>query len=212
MITVVDYGVGNIGALLNMLDHLGIPAESSGDPDRVSTAERLLLPGVGAFDRAMKALRSRGILGALETAVVQRTVPILGICLGMQLMARGSEEGIEPGLGWIGADVRRIEVEQSSGLKVPNVGWRTIDARSAKSLFNPAGLPERFYFTHSYHVICDSDADIAATVDYSKPLCCAIERRNIFGVQFHPEKSHRYGLALLARFAAIDQSAMLGSI
>lgn len=202
--TVVDYGVGNIGALVNMLEYLGISVDSSGDPSRVAMAERLILPGVGAFDRAMGALGSSGMIPALNEAVMGRMVPVLGVCLGMQLMARRSDEGNESGLGWISADVRRIEVSRSSGLKVPNVGWRTVSVHGSRALFGDSSGSQRFYFTHGYHVVCDDATDVAASIDYGGVMCSAIQRKNLHGVQFHPEKSHRFGLRLLERFCSFS--------
>jgi len=203
MITVVDYGIGNIGALVNMLEHLGVSAESSSDSASVSQAQQLILPGVGAFDRAMHALRDRHLVAALNEAVLGRAVPVLGICLGMQLMARRSEEGSESGLCWMAADVRRLKVRGASDLRVPNVGWRTVRTRGASVLLD-GSPPQRFYFTHSYHVICDNDRDVVATIDHDGEVICAVQSGNIFGVQFHPEKSHRFGLDLLGRFASLS--------
>jgi imidazole glycerol-phosphate synthase subunit HisH len=201
LITIVDYGVGNIGALLNMLEYLGIDAEASGDPSTVVEAKKILLPGVGAFDRAMSALRSSQLVEALNEAVLHRHTPVLGVCLGMQLMARGSEEGHEPGLGWIQADVRRIRVPEGSQLKVPHIGWMEVRPTRRSSLFDPSRPVERFYFDHSYHVACDRAEDVSAVIEYAGELCCALNARHISGVQFHPEKSHRFGMRLLTSFA-----------
>jgi imidazole glycerol-phosphate synthase subunit HisH len=201
MITIVDYGVGNIGALLNMFDYLGIDAVASGDAGSIATAEVLVLPGVGAFDKAMTTLRARQLVEPLNAAVLKRRIPVLGVCLGMQLLARKSEEGIETGLGWIEADVQRITVSPSSGLKVPNIGWVDIRATRPSPLFDPSVVNERFYFDHGYHMVCDSDNDVSATIEYGDALCCAVSCGNICGVQFHPEKSHRFGMRLLQSFA-----------
>lgn len=203
MITVVDYGVGNIGAILNMLDYLGIEAEAQCNPSDIEHAEKLILPGVGAFDKAMSTLRSRGLIPSLNKAVLQRKVPVLGVCLGMQLLARRSEEGREAGLGYIDADVRRITLPLDSSLKVPHIGWMEIQPTQRSPLFDPARQTERFYFDHGYHMVCDDVADVSATIEYSAPLCCAVGRSNVFGVQFHPEKSHRFGMRLLDSFGQI---------
>lgn len=202
MITVVDYGVGNIGALLNMLEYVGVDAEASRDAQTIADASRLILPGVGAFDKAMSTLRSRELINALDHAVLRRRVPVLGVCLGMQLLARRSEEGIEAGLGWIAADVKRIAVDPASRLKVPHIGWSDAVPARVGTLFGDSLQGERFYFDHGYHVVCDAGSVIAATVDYGAALCCAVQSGHIHGVQFHPEKSHRHGMRLLERFAA----------
>jgi len=203
MITIVDYGVGNIQALLNIYDHLGIDAQASCEPQVIAEAQSLLLPGVGAFDKAMCALNDRCLIPALEHAVHKRCVPILGICLGMQLLARSSTEGKLSGLGWIAADVKRIEVVHDSGLKVPHMGWRDICPTRTSTLLSAKEV-EKYYFVHSYHVVCDDQNDVIATVDYGIKLCCAINRKNIWGVQFHPEKSHAYGMRLLKAFSELN--------
>ncbi len=207
MITVVDYGVGNIGALVNMFDYLGIDARASGDGHEIAAAERLVLPGIGAFDKAMGTLRSRRLIEPLNDAALQRGVPVLGVCLGMQLLARRSDEGGEPGLGWIAGDVRRIALPQGSGLKVPHIGWMTVRPTRASALFDVQPARERFYFDHAYHLVCDRAEDTTAVITYGSELCCAVQSGSIAGVQFHPEKSHRFGMRLLARFAAMPLDA-----
>lgn len=204
MITVIDYGVGNIGALLNMFDYLGIDAQASGDALVIAKAEKLVLPGIGAFDKAMHTLRSRQLVEPLNDAVLQRQVPVLGVCLGMQLLARSSAEGSEPGLGWIAADVLRIVVPEASGLKVPHIGWMHTRPTRQTSLFDLDQAPERFYFDHSFHMACDRADDVSAVIDYGFELCCAVEKHHIVGVQFHPEKSHRFGMRLLRQFALLQ--------
>ena len=202
MIVIVDYDVGNIGALLNMFEYLGVDAEASRDPGVLSTAQKIVLPGVGAFDKAMSRLRGHGLLDPLTEAVIGRRVPVLGVCLGMQLLTRGSEEGNEPGLGWVDADVRRIKVPIGSTLKVPHIGWTDVRPTRRSVLFEMSADAERFYFDHSYYVTCDHDRDVAAVIDYGTELCCALSVGNVSGVQFHPEKSHRFGMRLLKAFAS----------
>jgi len=205
MIVVVDYGVGNIGAIGNMFDYLGIETRTSADPSEIASAAQIVLPGVGAFDRAMAALREADLVGPLNEAVLARKASVLGVCLGMQLFARRSDEGIEPGLGWIDADVRRMEVEPSSGLKVPNIGWNVIVPERNSRLFDQEDITARFYFDHSYYVACDNSTDVSASIEFAGAKCCAVERGNISGVQFHPEKSHRHGMRLLRRWATKSQ-------
>ena len=203
MITVIDYGVGNIGALLNMFDYLGLDAQASGDTREIANADQLVLPGIGAFDKAMGTLRARQLIEPLNDAALRRHVPVLGVCLGMQLLARRSDEGNEAGLGWIDADVRRIVVPEGSGLKVPHIGWMQTRPTRRSSLFGLDHPPERFYFDHGYHMVCDRTDDMTAVIDYGSELCCAVEKAHITGVQFHPEKSHRFGMRLLKEFASL---------
>jgi imidazole glycerol-phosphate synthase subunit HisH len=203
MITIVDYGIGNVGAIENMLDVLGLECEVTADPARVRAARKVILPGVGAFDRAMSTLRATGLVDALNEVALQRRVPVLGVCLGMQVLARGSEEGLQPGLGWIAADVRRLQPAPESGLKVPHIGWYPVRPARETALFPEASGSERFYFVHSYALECDDAGDVAATVEFAGARCCAVAKGNIYGVQFHPEKSHRYGMRLFKTFGGL---------
>ena len=202
MTIIVDYGVGNIASLINMLEHIGVPAEASGDPERVRGAERLILPGVGAFDKAMRTLAERHLIEPIKEAARQRRVPLIGVCLGMQLLARSSEEGQLPGLGLIEADVVRIAPD--AGVKVPHVGWAEVQPVGASPIFPESAAGERFYFVHSYHMRCDDEADVAGRIHYGHEMCVAVSKGNVHGVQFHPEKSHRYGMRLLQSFAHLS--------
>ena len=202
MILIVDYDVGNIASLVNIFDHIGILAEPTGDPERIRSAQRLILPGVGAFDKAMRALEERHLIEPIREAALTRKIPLLGVCLGMQLLARGSEEGSLLGLNLIDADVVRIPPAEN--VKVPHVGWAELDSTGNSPLF-PRGLHgERFYFVHSYHMRCDNQKDVAATIHHGSDLCAAVSRGNVHGAQFHPEKSHRFGMRLLKSFAEIN--------
>ncbi len=204
MIAIVDYRMGNVGSILNMLRKVGAPAQISADAGELAQADKLILPGVGAFDSGMTNLRESGLLPVLQQHTLVRKKPILGICLGMQLLMRGSEEGQLPGLGWIaGATVRfRFAAEQAQ-LRIPHMGWNTITPRPERMLFRELEEDAAFYFVHSYHVVCDDEADAAATARYGYDFVCAVQRDNILGTQFHPEKSHRYGLRVLQNFAAL---------
>ena len=209
-VCIVDYGVGNIGALLNMFDYLGIDALAVGDAQSILDAKRLILPGIGAFDKAMQTLHDRKLIQPLNEAVLHQRTPVIGVCLGMQLLARHSEEGRLPGLGWIDADVIRINVAPNSGLKVPHIGWSDIVPHPGHSLFSrpaPGAETERFYFDHSYHMICDASENVAASFTYGRQLICAVQRDHIAGVQFHPEKSHRFGMRLLRDWARITSAS-----
>ena len=201
MITIVDYGVGNIASLRTMLDHIGAEVAVSDDPAGIARAARLLLPGVGAFDYAMGTLRARGLDQAILSAAAGGA-EVLGVCLGMQLLARRSEEGAGEGLGLIAGDVRRIRPADPT-LKIPNIGWREVEILRPNTLFSETP-PPRFYHDHSYALVCDDPADVIARIDYGGPVAVGVSRGRVHGVQFHPEKSHRFGMALLARFAGAD--------
>jgi glutamine amidotransferase len=196
MITVIDYGMGNVGSIANMLRKLGIPSVVSHLEDDIARADRLILPGVGAFDHGMRNLRERGLVPVLEEQVHERGTPVLGICLGMQLFGTGSEEGCEPGLGWI--DARSVRFRADAGVKVPHMGWNTVSASDTAGAWLPAHA--RYYFVHSYHLDCRDEADVAGRTTYGYPFVSAVRRGNVTGVQFHPEKSHRFGLELLREF------------
>lgn len=201
VITIVDYGVGNIASLANMFEYVGADTRLTGDPTQVERAHRLLLPGVGSFAYAMQVLRAKRLDTAIQTAV-GHGAQLLGVCLGMQLLGRFSEEGDAEGLALIAADIRRIQ-PSCEGVKIPNMGWREVTPTSESWLVPKTASPERFYFAHSYHMVCDDQADIAATIDYDGTKTVAVAHGNVFGAQFHPEKSHSFGARLLADFAGL---------
>jgi glutamine amidotransferase len=201
MITIVDYGMGNLGAVQNMLRYIGVPARISGEPDVVARASRILLPGVGAFDAAMQRINASGLRSVLEHKARVDRVPVLGICLGMQLLTRGSEEGSEPGLGWIAADTRRFPALPS--LKVPHMGWNLVLPTRDHSLTAELPPEPRFYFVHSYCVQVDDPSHCLLRSRHGIDFDAAIGHDNIVGAQFHPEKSHRFGMKLLANFASM---------
>lgn len=202
MIIIIDYGMGNVGSILNMLKKIGISAKISGAPNDILTAEKLILPGVGAFDHGMTHLAERGLIPLLNRRVREDKCPILGICLGMQLLSRRSEEGALPGLGWVEAETRRFQFDgEIDHLTIPHMGWNEVRANGQPSLFEGFEKSPRFYFVHSYHVCCERPEDVMATSSYGYEFTAAVGKENIMGTQFHPEKSHRYGMHLLRNFA-----------
>lgn len=202
MITIVDGGLSNLGSVVNMLGYLGIACQVSADPDTVRNAERLILPGVGAFDNGMASLEERGLIAPLNEAVLQRKTPVLGICLGMQFLTEGSDEGVRPGLGWIKGRAVRFDLGNNPHrLRVPHMGWSELTVTRPGRLFPNPAEQARFYFVHSYHVVCADPADVAGATWHGIDVTAAVERGNIFGVQFHPEKSHRFGMRVLKTFA-----------
>lgn len=200
MIHVLDYGAGNVGSVTRMIEHVGGQSRRVSDPASLVDAMKIVLPGVGAFDHGMSLLRSAGWVDALNEAVLERRIPILGICLGMQLMCRSSEEGHLPGLGWIDAEVKRFVAAPGSELKIPHMGWNVVKVAKETPLIPVGGDEWRFYFVHSYYAVCGDSSDILATAEHGQDFVAAFSHRNIFGVQFHPEKSHRFGMQLMQRF------------
>jgi imidazole glycerol-phosphate synthase subunit HisH len=199
MITIVDYGMGNLGAVQNMLRYIGVPSCVTGDPEAVAKAERILLPGVGAFDAAMLRIDASGLRAVLDHKALVQKVPTLGICLGMQLLTRGSEEGQAVGLGWIPAQARRFKPQP--GLKVPHMGWNLVRATRQHPLTDQLPAEPRFYFVHSYCVQVEDPQHSLLRATHGEEFDAAIGMDNIVGAQFHPEKSHRFGMKLLANFA-----------
>lgn len=200
MISVVDYGIGNVGSVVNMLRHVGATAAIAATREEVAAAEVLLLPGVGHFGHAMDVLNGLGFVEILKQRVLEDRVPILGICLGMQLLGRHSEEGDAEGLGFVNARFERIVSPPGSDLKVPHMGWNAVRVKRESPPLSLEDDASRFYFVHSYKAVCEDEADVIATCDYGDEFCCAYGRDNIYGVQFHPEKSHRFGMRLMRRF------------
>lgn len=193
--------MGNVGSVLNMLKRIGGEPVLSAEPSVISRATRLVLSGVGAFDTGMRNLASAGLVDTLGEAVLRRSVPVIGLCLGMHLLTAGSEEGVLPGLGWIrGRTIRFRFGAADQRLKVPHMGWNEIIPRSDAPIVRDLIPDSRFYFVHSYHVVCDDPRDVAATTLYGYEFPSIIRHGNIVGTQFHPEKSHKFGMRLLERF------------
>lgn len=201
MITIVDYGMGNLGSIQNMFKRIGAHARITSDPAELEHADKILLPGVGAFDSAMERINSMGFRDVLDRKVLVQRVPLLGICLGMQLLTRSSEEGRISGLGWIPAETRRFP--SSNGLKVPHMGWNAVTRACQSALTEGLAPDARYYFVHSFFVQVDHDEDSVLKTHYGLTFDAAIAHGNIFGAQFHPEKSHRFGMHLLSNFARL---------
>lgn len=208
MIVIIDYGMGNVGSILNMLRRIGADAVISRNTTDIENSSRIILPGVGAFDQGMKNLREYGLVDVLEDCVKVRHRPFLGICLGMQLLTERSEEGRLHGLGWVRGEAVRFKFKEGERLKVPNMGWNTVSPHRGCQLFFGLEDNPRFYFTHSYHVSCKHTEDIAATTHYGYEFPSAIQHANVFGVQFHPEKSHKYGMRLLENFLCYNSASV----
>jgi glutamine amidotransferase len=202
MIAIIDYDMGNVGSIANMLRKIGVESIITADPAVIEAADKLILPGVGAFDTGMTNLARSGLMPVLHRRA-ERGTPVLGICLGMELLTRGSEEGVCPGLGWIaGRTVRFAFPAGADKLNVPHMGWNSVRPSSTSTLLRDMPDDARFYFVHSYHVACDSEADVAGRTHYGYDFASIVERGNVMGTQFHPEKSHRFGMALLRNFVA----------
>ena len=201
MITIIDYGLGNVLAFANSYKRLGVRVAIARTPEELTRASKLILPGVGSFDHAMGLLNASGMRQTLDDLVVLKRVPVLGVCVGMQMLARASEEGREEGLRWLAGDVRRLD---SPGAHLPHMGWNDVAPRDHGGLFAGLESDARFYFLHSYYFATDRQDDVLATAEYGGTFACAVRSGNIFGVQFHPEKSHRFGMRLLQNFAVLD--------
>ena len=187
-----------------MLKKIGYSNQISSNPKEIESAEKLILPGVGSFDKGMENLHHLNLVEALNNAVLKKKTPILGICLGMQLFCKNSEEGVLPGLGWVSAEVVRFNFKdlKTNTVKIPHMGWAEVEIKKTECLFRSSDHDLRFYFVHSYYLVNQNLADISATCYYNKEFTAAIEYGNIMGVQFHPEKSHKFGMSLLKNFAS----------
>jgi glutamine amidotransferase len=200
---IVDYGIGNIGSILNMLRRIHIEAKISSDPSEIRSADRLIFPGMGSFDKAMATLEKTGLRPALEEAALDRKTPILGICLGMQLLCRGSEEGRLPGLGWIDANVKRFDFPTDSLLRIPHIGWNDVHITQRVPLVADLTPKDRFYFAHSYHVADISDEFVIGKTTYGYEFPSIIQKDNIMAIQCHPERSFAGGAKLLENFSKV---------
>lgn len=202
MIAIIDYGLGNIQAFVNVYNRLGIPVTVAKTSDALEKANKLILPGVGAFDHAMELLDASGMRQTLDHLVLSTKVPILGICVGMQILANSSDEGKLDGLGWIPGHVKALNsVPGAAELPLPHMGWNDVKITDEHMLFKGLEEEARFYFLHSYFFDCLQQSSVIATASYGTDFCCAVKADNVYGVQFHPEKSHHFGTNLLKNFA-----------
>jgi len=199
---IVDVGLGNVGAVQNILQHIGVECFRSSNFLDLMHCSKVILPGVGSFDAGVKALRKNNLFEPLQDLAFRGDTPLLGICLGMQLLLGSSEEGIEEGLCLIRGSAQRFKITDPK-IKVPHMGWNYSIKKRPSCLMNAELKDPRFYFTHSYHAVCDNPENIVATTFYGYDFPSIIQHKNVFGVQFHPEKSHRYGMTLLSEFSKI---------
>jgi glutamine amidotransferase len=203
MIVIVDYGMGNLGSVLNMFKKVGAKAKISSDLDEISKAPKILLPGVGAFDAAMQRIADAGMLEVLNNKALIEKVPVLGICLGMQLLTKSSEEGVLPGLGWINAAAYNFKNRIDEQLKIPHMGWNVAKITNESELTLGYSGELRYYFVHSYFVKVENESNSMMKTTYGIEFDSAIHSDNIFGAQYHPEKSHKFGMKLFENFAKI---------
>jgi len=204
MIAIVDYGSGNVAAIADVFKRLKVPHKITHDQVELRAADRYVLPGVGAFDTTMRTLMESGLVGLLNDEVKGRGKKIMGVCVGMQILGDSSDEGVLPGLGWIPGHIRRINSETITGLpKLPHMGWNSVRLKSASPMFESVDLERGFYFLHSYYFDAIDTASVMATVNYGSELPCAVVSDNVFGFQFHPEKSHSNGVAVFRNFSLL---------
>jgi glutamine amidotransferase len=204
MIVIVDYGLGNVRAFESLYRKINLPCSIASSASELDQASKIILPGVGSFDFAMDSLLRSGMREKLDHMVVDLGVPVLGVCVGMQMMSMHSEEGSLPGLGWIDGRVKKFDFSGSSSpADVPHMGWNNIKPINSSGLFEQLDGHSRFYFLHSYYFSCATQDSVIATTDYGGEFASAVEKGNVFGVQFHPEKSHGWGVRILENFARI---------
>lgn len=205
MIVIIDYGMSNSGSIKNMIKKVGAVGEISSDPEVIAKAEKLVLPGVGNYDLAMRNIEALGLREVLDRRVLKDRIPILGVCLGMQLMTKSSAEGTGKGFGWFNATTRRFDKDVSDPpLRIPHMGWNHIDIKKPSPLFDEDGLTEhRYYFVHSYAVTSDQESEVLCTSHYGTDFVSGLARDNIVGLQFHPEKSHAFGMSVFKRFVEL---------
>lgn len=205
MIAIVDYGLGNIKAFSNIYKRLNIPHGLASTSEDLSRASKIILPGVGAFDYAMEKLNNSGLRSVLESMVLEKNVPIIGICVGMQMMAESSEEGSLKGLGWVPGHVKKLRIPPSAAERfpLPHMGWNNLQLKTADPLFVDLDKDPRFYFLHSYYFETSNPENVIATAEYGEQFSCIVKNKNVYGIQCHPEKSHHSGVSILKNFASL---------
>jgi imidazole glycerol-phosphate synthase subunit HisH len=204
MIVIIDYGMGNLGSVKNIIKKIGFDSVTSSKKEDIKSAEKLILPGVGAFDQGIKNIHELNLFDVLNEKVISENTPILGICLGFQLLCMSSEEGKLNGLGWIDAVAKRFCFDdENKKNKIPHMGWNSVEFDASSSLFAGWQDDARFYFVHSYHVVCNSKDIITSECFYGSKFVASIQKNNIYGTQFHPEKSHKYGMKILRNFLGL---------
>lgn len=204
MITIIDYGVGNINAFINIYKSLGVDVKIAQNPSELNNATKLILPGVGHFDYAMNKFQNSGMIDKVSELVLIKSIPVLGICVGMQMLATSSEEGKLKGLGWLDANVKKIDTSLlMQKTQLPHMGWNDVEVVKSNLLFRNIETSPKFYFLHSYYFQCNQPNNIIASSTYGNTFTCAVNFKNIYGVQFHPEKSHKYGIKLLENFSKL---------
>lgn len=199
MIVIVDYGMGNLGSVTNMLKKVGAEFKISISKDDIVNAKKLILPGVGSFEKGIVNLKNYGYFELIKDKVINEKIPILGICLGMQLLTKGSEEGNKDGFGFIDAYAKRFSFDKSK-LKVPHMGWNIVNIKKENNIYKGINEDQRFYFVHSYAVKCNDKSDILSMTTYGNEFVSSFQRGNIIGAQFHPEKSHKFGINFFKNF------------
>ena len=204
MITIIDYGVGNINAFVNVYKRVNVTVKIAKSADDLEDAEKLILPGVGHFDHAMSELIKSGMRDKLDELVLVKKIPVIGICVGMQMMGNDSDEGTMQGLNWIDASIKKFdETKIQQATRLPHMGWNDVTPVKSNALFNGFEQDALFYFLHSYYFECNNPSDVLATSEYGGVFTCAAHHENKYGIQFHPEKSHSYGERLLHNFAKL---------
>lgn len=204
MISIIDYGLGNVRAFANIYKRSNIAAELVSTKEQLARSEKIILPGVGAFDHAMEKLQKSGLAEMLGEMVLIKKVPVLGICVGMQMLGNYSDEGVSPGLKWVDGEVKLFDVcKIKHATRLPHMGWNDVKSTRPNILFKGIEEDPLFYFLHSYYFVCNNKEDIIAEAEYGIQYTCALNHENIYGVQFHPEKSHKFGIQLLTNFASL---------